>query len=142
MDRKFLIQGFFFQEHILLGVAPWSESEDQDEDEGELGIVMHPELMAHMWSGVIFTNPETDQLSGELIDDFGESTLANIELTPDRISFIKQYDNRRDNIFYSFTPEKSYWVGKYSGELVGKGVARCILTELPDAFFAFEEKTQ
>lgn len=129
--RAWLIQGFFFQERMFLGVKHRAESE------GGVGVFMQPGIMSHMWSGVIWTT-EDDKLTGELLDDFGDSVLTNIEITDDKLSFTKRYHQRGDDIQYTFAKVRKHWVGEYSGDAVGKGTARCILTEPSEEFFSLE----
>lgn len=122
-----LIQGFFFQEKVSLGIAHASEQK------GGARAVIRTNPMYYMWSGVIYTD-EDGNLTGEVLDYFGESELTDVVISKKRISFQKRYKARTDTIDYGFGPKDGTWIGKYSGKATGEGVANCILTEVTDAF--------
>lgn len=130
-----LIQGFFFQKQRQLRIV------HQSEISGGVGTIINEGLYRCMYSGVIFPNPRNEQeLIGEMLDCFGESKLFDMKITLNEASFAKKYCNRNDIIHYKFRRESELWVGEYSGSVVGEGVAKCIITEVPDSLFLPPEK--
>lgn len=125
-----LIQGFYFQPTAVVATEPSVTGP------GEVELTLIPLIMARMWSGIISEDPlGSGAFVGKTMDDLGDSSLSDIEILPERIAFTKQYDHRRDTIRYSLARHKNYWLGEYWGDAVGRGMARCILTEVPDVFF-------
>jgi hypothetical protein len=106
-----LIQGMFFQ-----GV----------------GGVLHQT----MYAGVIFS--EKGRLAGNLRDFYGDSVLSLVLISPKEIQFTKKYAGREDLIHYTFKrrTENGIWVGEYTGDRVGKGISKCVITEIADSFFS------
>jgi|SRR3989344_2050983 len=126
----YLVQGFFFQNHQRFGIAYRAESE------GGVGVTIQTAMMGFMFSAVLAPDTEQEELIGQMIDDFGEAIVSNIEIAPDVLSFTKRYTHRPDDIHYSFKRNGAFWSGTYSGAAVGGGTANCILTQVPDEFFA------
>lgn len=124
-----LIQGFFFQDRLMLDI------EHRGESEGGVHVVYRGGACRFMYAGTIWLEPESSIFMGEMADAFGESDLSEITLGPDELSFSKKYEHRADTIKYSFRRQGSIWVGEYEGEKTGKGRSNCVLTEVPDTLF-------
>ena len=107
---------------------------------GEGAVVITEEgLGQFMFSGAIWRDPKLKKLVGRMNDAFGISDLINVEIGEAGISYDKLYQKRRDYIAYEFKQRDGVsWVGAWEGEDVGKGIARLIITEVPDEFFAAE----
>lgn len=125
----FLIHGVFFQEQQWLGarIVPI---------EGIVAVI-ESGLLFSMYAGLICgeeRNP--DRLAGGMIDHYGESTLSEIDLVPEKqFAFTKKYNRRSDSIRYNFTTRHSdLWIGTYEGPLVGRGVTHCYVKEVPKDF--------
>jgi len=126
----YLIQGFFFQNRSWLSFVHRSEVN------GRVGFIINEGLCRYMYSGVIFPDPHNKQeLIGEMFDHFGESKLFDVKITPEEVHFTKKYNTCSDIICYKFRREEKLWVGEYSGSKIGKGDAKCTITEAPDALF-------
>ena len=126
-----MIQGVFFQIQDCLGLGYDAETHD-------IGVFVREELFRFMYAGMIWIDQShpLKPLIGALEDQFGKSVVSEISLLGDRLHFIKRYDNRNDQICYTFTRQPdNTWAGEYMGERVGTGVARCILTEVDESFF-------
>lgn len=124
----FLIQGCFFQNQEWLGLRT-------EPIEGTV-CVIEKGLIWDMFAGIIRHNPNfPPQLIGGMLDHYGESILSDIEINDIQVRFTKRYERRSDEILYSFkVKEGNTWAGKYSGEAVGKGLSRCVITEVDDSF--------
>lgn len=116
----YMVQGFFFQEGESLGIA-------MKPIEGAVAVIRRG-MARSMFSGLIWQDDFLDELTGEMSDPFGSSALEDVTLTDSEFTFVKKYERRTDSIFYRFHPEGDFWVGKYTGERVGRGNANCILT--------------
>lgn len=125
----FLIQGFFFQNHTSLRIIHRAEVE------GGIGAGIMNAMWRTMFSGVIYPDSiKPSKLIGEMFDRYGESTLVNVKIGPEKMSFGKRYNHRNYNIRYKFERVGNIWVGGFSHERTGKGDAKCIITEIPDNF--------
>lgn len=92
------------------------------------------------FNGLIGEYSLTGGNDGFLVDIFGQSVLTNFSMKETEMGFFKQYRRRLGNdaylIKYTFTKsENGIWNGEWEATAVGKGEARCILTEIPDGFF-------
>lgn len=130
----YLIQGVFFQSQQVFDIGFRSV-------EGAVPVLKEG-IYSSMFCGAISPcRGDQSELSGSLVDQFGESILTKIELSPTRLeptkfSFTKKYNHRSDLIQYSFeTQVGNVWVGKWRGIAVGSGVAKCKLTEVTDLDF-------
>lgn len=126
------INGVFFQRQHMLGVG-------YKPGEGAVAVIREG-VERFYFSGYINTETvDTDDddggLPGAMEDQFGPSDLFDIIATDTEFGFKKLYDRRPDMIEYRFRklPDGS-WVGHYEGVAVGRGVARCMLTPIPDGF--------
>ena len=54
---------------------------------------------------------------------------------------MKKYFERNDIIAYQFKKQGEIWIGEYSGDEVGKGTAKCILTQVSDDIFDSPRRT-
>lgn len=124
----FLIQGVFFQIQEQIGLRMVAI-------EGMVPVIERG-LIFDMYAGVIFSNPDfPPQFLGGMFDHYGESVLSDIEVNDMQIRFKKQYTHRRDEISYTFkVKDGNTWAGEYSGEAVGNGLSRCVITEVDDSF--------
>lgn len=122
----YLIQGFFFQNQQWLGIGVGSEGEWP-------AAVIRSGLCQFMYSGVIF--PEQGELAGHMSDHFGESMLFKVQISPNEVGFSKKYERRQDIVDYKFSLQNGLWVGGYSGPTVGKGGAKCVITEVSEHLF-------
>ncbi len=122
----YLVHGIFFQLQPTLGLGA---------REGDLVVVVNHDTMYSLFSGIIFTDPESRMLTGQLRDEYGESKLYDIEITDEEFAFTKKYLDRRDLIRYRFRREGGQWVGGYEGTEVLTGTARCHLIEERPEFF-------
>lgn len=125
----FAIQGFYFQEQSWLAVAFRSV-------EGAVPVIQSGTIQT-FFSGVIYPRkPKVHESQcGFMQDAAGHSSLHLVHLTANRLYFVKSYIYRDDSIEYTFGKKDGYWDGKYYGDAVGEGFARCTLTELPPALF-------
>jgi hypothetical protein len=136
----YLIQGFFFQDQLGIGLG-------FDDQGGGVVAVVKKVLRRFMFSGVLYRDAESAMQGwvGNITDHYGESSLTRVHLGLDKIRFCKQYDHRKDVIEYilrrSSVPDlnkgswEGQWVGNYSGQAVGEGTVKCILTEVNSKFF-------
>ncbi len=122
-----MVQGFFFQERSLLGIAFVPI-------DGAIA-VLNQELVRDMFAGIVGQDEFSDELTGSLVDAFGHSILSNVVMTETEFSFDKQYVDRYDLIHYAFRREGDLWVGGYSNERTGEGSANCIITPIPERMF-------
>ncbi|MEK9131715.1 MAG: hypothetical protein AAB447_02275 [Patescibacteria group bacterium] len=125
----FLIQGVFFQNRQYLGLACVPI-------EGAV-VTINEGLFQTMFAGIIFSDQRQSRnnLRGYMLDTCGESVLKDISVSDREVSFTKHYDRRKDIIKYSFTVKHgNTWIGQYSGDAVGVGLARCMITEVDDDF--------
>ncbi len=126
-NKIFLVQGVFFQRGVSFGLA---------EKEGiGLAATIKNTLNYAVFTGVIFEDKESGELTGTMQDRFGYSDLSEIKITETEFSYCKKYINRNDLIFYSFTQEDDKWVGDYQGEATGSGQSNCLLIEVDPSFF-------
>ncbi len=128
--KLFLIQGIFFYESTAPDIA-------YKPAEGAV-VVMRDGKYYSLFSGVIapVIGNET-QYGGSLSDYFGPSTISNIRISDQKLSFDKKYDNSEKIIKYNFKKVGRLYVGSYKGYKI-KGIARCILNEIGEDFFADE----
>lgn len=124
-----LIQGFFFQFKMGLGTG-FDES-------GEERAIVHGGLCRFMFAGIIFPDRESSLggMVGEMNDDWGYSLLSDVRISADEVSFVKRYEDRDDVIRYKFRREGSLWTGEFEGSFVGRGGAKCMITEAPEGLF-------
>jgi len=126
---QFLIQGLFFQNRQVLGLACSVEGN---------AAVLYSGLFQFMFAGLIWTDKQSAlyELTGDMLDHFGRSRLSEVQVTDLEVKFTKRYKGREDDIFYTFkVRDGDSWVGEYRGDRVGSGTSRCIITEVPDSFF-------
>lgn len=128
MQTEFvLIHGVFFQDREWLGL-------DTRPVEGVVAVINRG-LCRYQFAGVLERYPQ-GQLVGEVQDAFGEAEVSNVILTETALKFRKKYSKRADYIYYVFTKQPDgTWVGIYTGDVVGSGTARCILTPVSGTFF-------
>jgi hypothetical protein len=126
---SYLIQGLFFQDRIEFVIG-------YRRGTGETA-VMNRVLGNYMFAGAFWhSGPE---LVGFIQDAFGLADISNIRIGENEIAYRKVYDGRGDPIDYRFTKrEGALWAGEYSGRLTGKGIATCLITEVPESFFSPE----
>lgn len=126
-NSMILIQGFFFQKKEELDLSFAS---------GEAEAVVRTVMERSMFSGVIGpTESGSDVLVGRATDYYGESSLRNVLIKGDTFSFVKRYDRRSDRINYRLKKiTGNIWQGSYWGKATGSGIARCILTIVPEGF--------
>jgi len=96
-------------------------------------------LQYYHFSGMIYPKEEGDgqSLTGKLTDDFGCSTLSEIDIREEEITFTKKYKYRCDLIHYQMKPNHSFqnlWVGTYKGIAVGRDHFNCLIVEVPMKF--------
>ena len=121
----YLVQGFFFQlcQYVGLATRPIV---------GTVAVVREG-VFRDMYSGMIWREGCLGEWVGSLSDPVGDSQLSKIRLTPDSLSFNKQYEGHPDTIRYQFDWESDHWSGGFQGERVGNGTAVCLLTPTPQA---------
>lgn len=129
----YFINGMFWQQ----GQMPFI---GHDAQIGEVVMLGERQLEA-VFSGLIGELSLTDGNDGFLVDIFGQSVLSNFSVSETKMEFRKQYRRRLDDdaflIQYTFTKsEGGIWNGDWKAPAVGKGEARCMLTEIPSNFFA------
>ncbi len=122
------IQGYFFQRRQVLDLARGEERAKGHE------VIVVDGTFNYMFAGVIYTD-ESGALCGYMRDAAGTSILYNIAVTKDQIRFTKRYNDRPDEILYTFWLADQFWTGKFAGSEVGEGRATCIITEPPEALF-------
>ena len=126
---SYVIQGLFFQDRLELGIEYRPET--------GAAAVRHRSLGQYMFAGAFWQ--EGLGLVGFIQDAFGSAAVSNISIAESVIAFRKIYGGRSDAINYRFAKrDGASWVGEYSGILTGNGITRCLLTEVPDSFFAPE----
>jgi hypothetical protein len=126
----YLIQGLFFQNRQWLGLG-------YKPADGVVAVIRNG-LCQFMYAGAIWQDPAhvMGGLTGHMLDTFGNSILSDIYIDDGVIRFKKKYDSRPDTIQYVFEKKDgNSWVGEYTGSAVGKGISRCVLTEVSDEFF-------
>lgn len=117
------MQGFFFQRRTSFGV-------DIVAIKGAVAVIREG-MFRDMFSG-LFGLDESGEWSGTILDTFGTSTMSDISLVEDRLTFNKRYDDDGNIIHYEFRlTYDGLWVGSYSSDNVGTGAATCILTPVP-----------
>lgn len=123
--QAYLVQGFFFQERkrLSIGYVPI---------EGAVAMITPAVMMCDMFAGILHRD-ELGGWVGSLTDRFGDSTLSYGSVSSNILQFEKCYDHRGDPIRYRFTWNGDHWSGEYEGDHVGRGIANCILTPLPEA---------
>lgn len=121
-----MIQGFFFQGQMLLGIGYGIDG---------ARAVINQAMVRDMFAGVFGEGEFSEEWEGSLVDAFGNSTLSGVELAETQFRFDKSYDGRDDKIHYEFRRDGAIWVGEYSGDYVGKGGASCIITPIPRRMF-------
>jgi len=129
----FFINGMFWQQGQMpfLGSAP---------SIGTVVMIGEQQIDA-VFSGVIGERSLAAGNDGFLTDMFGKSVLSDFQLNDKKLKFVKQYLRRLEDgpdfrIQYAFTKDGAgVWVGTWSAPAVGKGEARCVLTEIPAGFF-------
>ncbi|MBL7058674.1 hypothetical protein ISS03_05055 [Patescibacteria group bacterium] len=124
-----LVQGFFFQPNQFL---------ELDNESGESVAVVNENTIRFMYAGTIYPNKNkpTSELIGGMNDHFGYSLLSNVHVSEQELRFVKKYTDRKDTIQYEFIrQDDGAWIGSYSGIYVGRGSAKCILTEVQKSFF-------
>jgi hypothetical protein len=131
-SRIFLIQGLFFTKDSMLAIRV-------DPEIGER-VAIQTAITHTMYAGVL-KFPEGINYAGvgALQDHYGVSDLSVVRMTKDSLTFVKKYSHRRDTIFYNLNPisaESNIWIGNYSGDDVGYGAVRCIITEISEDFFS------
>ncbi len=126
----YLIQGIFFQERHGIGLG--------FDQAGELAATWQPSMNYRFFSGGFGPDPENDKvMKGALTEATGPSDIVNIKLTKKRLTFTKKYPGRKDVIWYTFEKQPGgTWNGTYTGHAVGTGETNCIVTPVPDNFFA------
>lgn len=131
----YLIQGFFFQDHMFFGVGYRSP-------DGAVATVNVAKNAQFMFAGSIWTEPSLDsKLVGHMVDEFGHAEIGDIKISDQALKFSKRYETtrglrKRPPIFYVFDrKDGESWIGTYEGKDAGKGIARCMLTSVPDDFF-------
>lgn len=125
-----IISGVFFQNQQWIGLA-------MRPVDGLVPII-ESGLIRSCFSGMILETPPGVYVGG-IFDHYGESEIFDIEfcgIGSQRLSFTKKYRQRPDSIKYTFTKkdDSGIFVGEFSGELVGSGTAKCVLTEVSDNF--------
>lgn len=126
----FLIQGIFFQNQQWLGLGV-------RQIEGVIAVV-HSGLCQFIYAGVMWQDPEhvMGGLTGHMQDACGNSALSDIYVSEFEVRFTKKYERRKDVIRYTFkVRDGQTWVGEYEGEACGKGISRCLITEVGEEFF-------
>ncbi len=124
------IQGLFFQ-----------PAQDVVLDPTNVRILVEEYLGQHMFHGSIWQDLESPdkRLVGVIDDHFGTADLSDIRLSDSGLAFTKKYRDRPDKIHYIFERRDGQtWIGTYTGVITGKGLVRCLMTELPDEFFTVE----
>lgn len=125
------IQGFFFQDALKFEVVTVNKKQ----------VALFQKSAQFMYRGSIWQNPDANGslLMGVMEDSFGISLLSNIEHDEAHFAFTKRYEDREDDIRYLFEAREGLtWIGRWSGRVVGEGVSRCLVTELPDEFYSVE----
>ena len=138
-----LIQGCSFQNCAELAIGFHSEGVATAVPLGKFN-------MRWLYSGAIYPVVPGDDMSGELAgelsDVYGLSVLSEIKIAPGTIEFNQKYIGRFDLIHYEFELKPvdsdghgTYWAGHYSGQLLGRGISNCIITDVPDDFFSYDD---
>lgn len=92
------------------------------------------------FNGLLTSQPEIvpNLYSGQLVDEYGQSRLQNIEISEFVFTFNKWYQGRDYPISYRFTPNANRpgeWIGRYESRPTGTGSCRCILVPVLKTFF-------
>ena len=129
MNKIYLLQGIIFQNGSIYGIG------------NKPGIgsaaTIKPAMIFAMFHGIVGPNV-LNELTGEMSDKWGESSITNFELTENTLTYIKHY-NCRPPIHYSFTKkEDGSWSGKYSGIDCGEGEANIHVVETFESFLSPE----
>jgi hypothetical protein len=129
--KLFLIQGIFFYESTTPGVG-------YRPGIGEV-MVMRDGKYYSLFNGIIapIIGDET-QYGGNLSDYFGQSTISDVRISDRGLSFNKKYNDSEKIIKYTFKKMGELYIGSYKGQKI-KGIARCILNEINEEFFADED---
>lgn len=139
----YLIQGCFFQKRASLTIGY------QAGGAGEVAM-LGEQTMRSLFSGIIYPvvpgNDMSGKLAGQMNDVYGESELSNIKIEPGIIEFSKRYVHRPDLIHYEFELKPvdsdghgTYWAGHYSGQATGRGISNCVIIDVPDDFFSYDD---
>lgn len=133
ISKVIFVSGWFDQRGGRIGLNP-------DETEPALYDGEHHTLFTGYFGFLPTVSLEevpTEVFTGKISDVCGIAEVKGA-LTKQSLTFNKRYAHRPDAIAYTFVPHQSgtFWVGEYSGELVGKKNARLVLSEPPPGFFA------
>lgn len=122
----YLIQGLFFQGRFELGL-------NYKPGMGTVA-VCGTTLAEYLFSGVFWE--DGGRFEGFIQDAFGVADIFKVVADDTGVSFRKRYKGRNDVIDYVFLKrDGASWVGEYNGQMTGCGIARCIVTEVPESFF-------
>jgi hypothetical protein len=132
MEKVYLLQGVFFQ-----GV--WNPQLAYKPDFG-LDVIIEKGVDYTMYQAIVGPENNTaNTFSGMMSDRYGYSVINDVQMSETELKFTKYY-TRRPPIEYSFKEKiGEMWIGTYGGPDCGRGIARCIVTEV-DASFLFLEK--
>lgn len=134
MKKLLLIQGVFFQatRGFSIGYLPGIGSIATIEKALKQGIysaIVGPDKIAS----------PSDTFSGHMHDYVGYSSVTDLVMTESELTFTKNYPGRHP-IYYEFKEKKgNVWTGIWKGQDCGRGVTRCIVTEIEDTFVQMEE---
>jgi hypothetical protein len=129
MAKSLLVNGWFAQTGVRLNLNP---------ENPEPGIYLANNEHHYHFAGMfVFDNEAETNFTGEMDDRCGHSLIRSGILLPKKLTFVKKYVNRADEIMYDFALPigTTAWVGTYKGDRVGTGRARLLLTEVPPEFF-------
>ncbi|HEY4507358.1 MAG TPA: hypothetical protein VJJ47_00525 [Candidatus Paceibacterota bacterium] len=79
-----------------------------------------------------------DEGGGSLEDRYGLSTLRDVRLGEQVISFTKCYEGREEILYTLYLQEDGTWLGDYEGENVEGGRVRAVLVPVSPEFFLAE----
>ncbi len=132
-QQIFLIHGIYFYEGAMPGIG-------HEPGIGEIVVTRHTGAYS-LFSGVIAPHKDDGTTyGGELSDYFGESTLSEVEISDNTLSFLKTYKVSGYTSLYTFKRAGPLWFGSW-GSRSGSdnGCARCIVHSVTESFFHVED---
>lgn len=132
---------------VLFQVGDYQALLKRLEEEPPEAVAVDPEAGKPCIHRFVFTGQivmHKGVLIGSMSGDFGEGEISDVELDKTHFNFqVRHYDGDK-HFSYSFTQKDELsWLGRWSVRVgadkkspeIGKGVGRCLVTEVPDSFF-------
>ena len=133
MKKILLIHGVFFQAQYGFGIGykPGIGS----------AVTLEKVVRQGVYSAIVGPgdNPSSEVFLGQMHDYVGYSAITDFKMTETELRFTKRYGGRKP-ISYVFTEkEGNVWTGTWEGIDCGRGVTRCVVTEVTEGFLQMEE---